>query len=264
MGRISAFKAFVKFELKTAFRQPSLELLLSLLLAVAGIGAHPGLLRGWAMDLAPGTHTGTPSEVYEIIMKYKVMNFARGAHYCYNMLLFLIPMVTAFTIAGPLERCSLATYLSYPISRRAVLLMRTVFPVTVLSAGSIVCSTILVEWLLPGLPNLAACLLVFGVLFLVTMFFYLINSLVAILSRRISVSIVFGVFLGLMILQLVPTVEDSLASFLDPFILVLPVLAGAENGTVFFDIGIRMAIYAGISILLLVIQLMIFNRIEVQ
>jgi hypothetical protein len=266
MSRLSDFKALLRFEFSTSYRQPGLEFLVALILLFSAFGVSSSAFQSLSVRFSPDFLVHYPdlfADFLSAVKRLGVVSLVAGIKSVYYILVFLIPMFSAFTIASSIENGSLAALISYPVSRRSALLVRVLFPIVFLGASTFICSLIWVGIFLPGVIDLGFYLFAFVLTFTAIMFIFLINSLIAILSKRASVSVVGGFVLGMVFLQLGYMSDTTLAGVLDPFTLLVSILTISNYELGFFDIIASMCIQVSLSIILLVVQLKIFNRMEV-
>lgn len=140
---------------------------------------------------------GAGIESTEIFLPYvnifTTFEVAQALEQLWAMLIFIVPLLVAFTTAKSFEDNSFRTILSYPVKRWQLLIMRTVVPAVII--GTCITFSVLLAVLLmvPAPWNLGACILLFGVFWLALLMIITSTVFLAIITKRMIVSALGGV-----------------------------------------------------------------------
>jgi ABC-type transport system involved in multi-copper enzyme maturation permease subunit len=270
-SRRGEWTGILRFDYRHMYRSPLIEILIAVSLYVsygAALGAHSYLLS----VIADPTHV----EIFRSYTHYiATLMFWTSLERNWMLILFLLPLLVAFTTARSFEDGFFRTLLSYPVRRWQLLIMRTLIPVVVIGTISTLCSLLFVILVVPTPLNLAAILWLVGFFWLGLLMVGTSVVFLAVLFKRMILAAIGGVSIWYLILIIsydsgVPEILRWIAS---PVNLLGRYIGGDEiisqyiglgsNVPVLMDVLQTAAVMGAISILLLVMSLLLFRRMEV-
>ncbi len=181
------------------------------------------------------------------------------------VLAFLVPLLTAFTLAGRFEDGTLHTYLSYPISRSSLLLVKASMMIVVLGLSTTVSALSVVLFFSAGVVIDTTIILLLAALWSYVILLTCITTLIGVVSKSAGATAIVGVLLWYVITLIIamPLLPDIAQTVLNP---ILAVAASVSSGVP--ELHIREALI-GISgasligVIALIVSVIIFKRSEI-
>jgi ABC-type transport system involved in multi-copper enzyme maturation permease subunit len=272
---LQKIRATFELELDVSFPFPSTGVIFLILFLIA-IGSI--LIEGCfiAIVIAPHPPGVIPLDFDYIVWAQQNADFNLLAGPLFNLILFIIiviPMLSAFKVAGPIEAGLLKTLLTYPIRRRNLLVLKvvemlilTVLPITI----GVLMGVVLIQWVSIGLTSLVLLLS-----FWVMTFTILLTSVFLSLVTQSMTKSAFGgiaIWVVLYLVAAVTYIPNVIRGALNPVNLVLSYFNDTPGAAVFgvpfrdpvvHDVWGAIIINLVIGIIMLLLSVRQFRRVEV-
>lgn len=181
------------------------------------------------------------------------------------VLAFLVPLLVAFTLAGRFEDGTLHTYLSYPISRSSLLLVKTSMMIIVVGLSTTVSALSVVLFFSRNVAVDAAIILLLAALWSYIVLLTCATTLVGVISKNAGATAIVGVLLWyfLTIIVAMPLLPAIARDVLNP---ILAVTSSIGSGVPGLHIGEALIGIGGaslIGVLVLIASIIVFERSEI-
>jgi ABC-type transport system involved in multi-copper enzyme maturation permease subunit len=262
------FLRVLKIELALGYRFPIIEGLIAVLVFISGLGVLSVYFMSVGMNIMYGPDynaTQTVATYVDIYKEAKTFAFIASLQGCIGVLIILVPIFIAFTLAKPFEDGTLRTLLSYPIGRLMMLNTKIAVLTSLISMSSIFSGLVWIGLLIPGDWNIEEL----GLLIVAFLAFVLIlNSvsvLIAIVSKKSSVTSVIGVLLWTMILTMSLSLSNPLiiSDILNPVSLAMSFIMGEDNIPTMYETLTYIGGTILLSVCLILVTIKIFIESEV-
>ncbi|MGY5877289.1 MAG: hypothetical protein RTU30_16170 [Candidatus Thorarchaeota archaeon] len=263
-GRI---RSFIEFEMSCSYRFPLLEGVIILLVYLTFIG--PAIISPQLGLEVSSSTTWTSSDIIfhndaflDARLRGEVPSVVMGIFF---MIILIIPMLVAFTIANSFENDSLRTYLSYPVSRSMVLISR-ILMIVLAYGGTLTVSYLLSFYIGFGVvlnPDTIG-LVILGV-WLFTLLVTSSTTLVAITTKKSSVTTIVGVLLWFAIAMSLysENLYGVLRGMVNPLREVTVFVVGSSTALSMSTLIVGMILSLFLSILTIIASLELFDRTEI-
>jgi hypothetical protein len=180
-----------RLDFRHTYRSPLVEILIVLFLYFSFNAVSNWM--NWTLFFTVGVGID-PTEIFlPYVNIFTTFTVAQALEQLWAMLIFIVPLLVAFTTAKSFEDNSFRTILSYPVKRWQLLIMRTIVP-TVIIGTCVTFSVLLAVFLMIPAPwNLGACVLLFGVFWLALLMIITSTVFLAVITKRMIVSALGGV-----------------------------------------------------------------------
>jgi ABC-type transport system involved in multi-copper enzyme maturation permease subunit len=206
------------------------------------------------------------------VIGYPELRLAIGLFSICTWMPIVIPILSSFAIAKPFEDDYIRTLVSYPISRDMLLLVKTALVILIPAAALsfVYCFAFLT--IFPQPPVVGDVAVALTGIWLACLFFGCLATLVAVTSRKVSTTAVFGIVYALIasLFSSDPTLSNVAKILLNPLSSASDFLRDSATGILYetqgmalVDIQYGFAISLVISVVLFALSLLIFRRSEV-
>jgi hypothetical protein len=180
-----------RLDFRHVYRSPLIEILIVLFIYFSFNAVYNWMY--WTISFTVGFGIETTEIFLPYINIITTFEVAQALEQLWAMVVFIVPLLVAFTTARAFEDNSLRTILSYPVKRWQLLLMRTIVP-TVIIGTCITLSVLLAVFLMVPAPwNIGACVLLFGAFWLALLMVVVSTVFLAVIMRRMIISALGGV-----------------------------------------------------------------------
>jgi ABC-type transport system involved in multi-copper enzyme maturation permease subunit len=259
--------AVCSLESDLSYSFPYVEGIVVIFLFTAFISVFSAVAGGPYINIRPGLAWNTTQSVatyeeYRNTMAASVYGVsALGFSY---ILAFLVPLLTTFTLTGHFEDGTLPTYLSYPISRSSLLLVKASMLIIVLGLSTTVSALSVVLFFSRGVPLDTTIILLLAALWSYVVLLTCVTTLVGVLSKNAGATAIVGVLLWYVITMIVatPLLPDIARGVLNP---ILAVAASVGSGAPGLHIGEALIGVGGASLIglvALIVSVIVFERSE--
>jgi len=262
-----------------SYRSPLVEYLTIFFLYISFSAVYGMAMMTQSVDTRPGPMWNGTSQI-EYLLSYEstVSTFVLSSalERLWMTLLFITPMLIAYTTARAFEDGSLRTLLSYPVKRSHLLLMRTLIPYLIIGTLSTVSILLGLFLLLPVPLSLSSTLFLVGTYWFANLLLTSSVVFISVLTKRMMVSAIGGVaaWYGLLTLSYMPQVPAMVTWISNPVRLVYQHLLGGIGSPWRFIIGggetpligdvlLTFAVMAFVIGLFLMSSILLFRRMEV-
>ncbi len=259
----------IKLELDKSFPVPILECIIILPLLLASyvvLQFTPGLST--RSDLVPSLYD--LDKIMDTMNTLGTKKFAEVLYPINTIILFIVPVLIAFSISRELETGMTRTMLSYPIKRWYYILIKVLMLVTIIVIGVGAGLTFAVSTLIPYGANTDALLVMFLSFLVLVIAVTATTSLIAVFSKNILATTVLGcgLWFGLFFLAIYSDYDPVTRGILNP---VLMAISFAGEGAIypwFSDIVIQDVFVSiggtlAVGLTALIIAVLQFNRMGV-
>lgn len=265
-------------EAGNSYRYPLIEVVTIFFIFLAFSAVYNLAMMPQWMDTAPGPMWNGTSQIdsllsYESTMSTFVLSSA--LEQVWLVLMFLMPILIAYTTARAFEDGSLRTILSYPVRRSHLLLMRTLVSVLIIGALTNLSVFLALFLFLPSPFDLFSALSLIGIFWLAILFITSSVVFLSVLVKRMIVAIVGGVasWYGLLTLAYTPDAPSIIQALANPIRMMTRYILGDKDTPWRFMIGGETPligdIYLAITIMILAIiiflatSVVLFRRAEI-
>jgi ABC-type transport system involved in multi-copper enzyme maturation permease subunit len=270
-----------RLEAGQSYRYPLVEFLTIIVLYISFSAIYPVAAMSRLMDTRPGPMWNGTSQIDAMLMYERTLAtyvFSRALEQVWMALLFLAPVLLAYTTAKAFEDGSLRTILSYPVRRSHLLLMRSLLPVLLLGTVTTVSAFLALLLLVPAPLDLGALLSLTVTFWLALLLLTSSVVFLSVVTKRMVIAAIGGIALwfGLFTLSYMPDVPEIVSWVADPVHLMQQYFLGGEDSLWRFIIGasesgppppgdilLMLSIVGLVSVLFLVVSVLIFRRLEV-
>jgi ABC-type transport system involved in multi-copper enzyme maturation permease subunit len=265
-------------EAGNSYRYPLIEVITVFFLYLAFSAVYSLAMMQQLMDTTPGPMWNGTSQV-DFLLSYEgtVSTFVLSSaiEQAWLVLMFLIPILIAYTTARAFEDGSLRTLLSYPVRRSHLLLMRTLVSVLIIGALTNFSIFLALFLFLPAPLDLVSVLFLIGTFWLAILFITSSVVFFSVLVKRMIVAAMGGVALwyGLLTLGYMPDAPPILQSLANPIRMMTRYILGSRNTPWRFIIGgetpligdvyLTLTVMALAIIFFLATSLLLFRRAEI-
>jgi hypothetical protein len=262
-----------RLDFRHTYRSPIVEILIVLFLYFSFNAVFSW--TNWTLSFVVGVGI-EPTEIFlPYVNMITTFEVAQGLEQLWAMVIFIVPLLVAFTTAKSFEDNSFRTVLSYPVKRWQLLIMRTIVP-TVIIGTCITFSVLLAVFLMIPAPwNIGACVLLFCVFWLALLVVITSTVFLAVITRRMIVSALGGVavWFSLMTSSYSITTPEILRWIGNPITFIARYVYGGDSNDIFPIIpstvpttetvlGI-ITLLSVMVVLLLSLSVWLFKRMEV-
>jgi len=259
----------VRVEAALSYRIPLIEGLLAVVTFIAAMSMSAILITtmNFQMDIGDPLYNGTERVrlLEQIIDQCATTSYALALDISWAFFIVLIPLFFAFTFARWFEDTTLRTVLSYPVSRTALLAVKIVMSVAVISLPALLVPLFLIIALLPA----GACVNLLGLFSIsVVISIALISStsmLISVILRSASATAVAGILLWAILSYLVslPDLPTRLLMLCSPTKIVANYALGLYSEMAYSEVILMLLGSCGLLVLLVLVGVMVFRRVEV-
>jgi ABC-type transport system involved in multi-copper enzyme maturation permease subunit len=265
-------------EAGNSYRYPLIEVITVFFLYLAFSAVYSLAMMQQLMDTTPGPMWNGTSQV-DFLLSYEgtVSTFVLSSaiEQAWLVLMFLIPILIAYTTARAFEDGSLRTLLSYPVRRSHLLLMRTLVSVLIIGALTNFSIFLALFLFLPAPLDLVSVLFLIGTFWLAILFITSSVVFFSVLVKRMIVAAMGGVALwyGLLTLGYMPDAPPILQSLANPIRMMTRYILGSRDTPWGFIIGgetpligdvyLTLTVMALAIIFFLATSLLLFRRAEI-
>jgi ABC-type transport system involved in multi-copper enzyme maturation permease subunit len=265
-------------EAGNSYRYPLIEVITVFFLYLAFSAVYSLAMMQQLMDTTPGPMWNGTSQV-DFLLSYEgtVSTFVLSSaiEQAWLVLMFLIPILIAYTTARAFEDGSLRTLLSYPVRRSHLLLMRTLVSVLIIGALTNFSIFLALFLFLPAPLDLVSVLFLIGTFWLAILFITSSVVFFSVLVKRMIVAAMGGVALwyGLLTLGYMPDAPPILQSLANPIRMMTRYILGSRDTPWRFIIGgetpligdvyLTLTVMALAIIFFLATSLLLFRRAEI-
>ncbi len=261
-------RAFVELELDCSYYFPIFESITAILLFVALVSAIAVGNDSMLMELRPGlSWNGTMMiEHYSGFLEGSVSAYAASLSGLISILILLIPMLAGFNLAKGFEDGTLQTFLTYPITRFRILILKVGTILLLTGLPATVFSLLAVHVFIPGSMQLVPILVLSVALWIFILIVTSVAVLICIVSRRAVASAAAGMMTWSAALTLVntPGFPQSFKGVLNPVAAVAGLLTGETSTLLTWDVAIVLMGTLLVGLVVLTLSLVAFERVEVQ
>ncbi len=197
------YNEIIQLELKHLYRVPFLETMIATLVFACLIGVVQASTRGPELNLYSFSDYNSTHMIgitLEGFQEMTISGFVLGPTYGMVFIVFLIPMMIAASISRGFENGLHKTLLSYPFSRKEVLLCKIVIPVIALALPCLATSFVATSILTPGYLDLIT-ISIFSLAFIAVCFAIAsVSAVIALLSKNSLITSSIGVLIWYAIL----------------------------------------------------------------
>lgn len=180
-----------RLDFRHTYRSPLIEILIVLFLYFSFNAVFNW--THWTYSFVVGAGIESAERFLPYVNIITTFEVAQALEQSWVMVVFIVPLLVAYTTAKSFEDNSFRTILSYPVKRWQLLIMRAVVP-TIIIGTCVTFSTILAVLLIIPAPwNIGGCFLLFGVFWLATLIVIISTLLLSVITRRMIVSALGGV-----------------------------------------------------------------------
>jgi len=256
------FQGWVELEISSNYTTPVLEGLIALLVFLGFFG-----VTFMVHDLAiPIGSNLPPAFVSESLQHASSLAYLNSITISSQLMMFLLSMLITRTLARGFEEGLLTTYLSYPVSRSCLLILKVGIPVMIVGLTTTSVS-IIANWLFfSSAGNIYTVLLITGALWLQIVLIATSVALIAIATKSVFTSTTIGVGVWYLLLFLVPSYEWiplALRSILSPVMIVGKYLILPSLGPTITDLTISLVGGLMLFMILSILTYVTFKRTEV-
>jgi hypothetical protein len=204
------------------------------------------------------------------------ITLANSLEQLWLVIMFIMPLIIAFTTARSFEDGSLRTILSYPIERTHLLFMRILVPIFIIGGISTL-SVLLAQLLMvPAAIDIGAFLGYFGVFYLAIILGITSITLLAIVTKRMMATAVGGVavWYGLLMFSYTSASPRIISWIMNPINMFshyisegegytfFPYFSGGESAPMLGDVLFTIGVMSVMVVVFLLCTIMIFRRVE--
>ncbi len=194
-NKFKHLKALFKFELDVSFPFPRIELLLIFLISLAIVGVYSqfrlvGIYLVPELDISQDSIT----EVLHKLEDIDIFHISAPLNALTLVLYGIIPLMVSFQIAHDFESNLFRRYISYPIGRIEIILIR-IFIIWALTCGPSTLGIIIPYFLLGGGNNFIVFIILLVAFNISVIFVISVSVLIAIITRKSSYTALGGLSL---------------------------------------------------------------------
>jgi ABC-type transport system involved in multi-copper enzyme maturation permease subunit len=256
------FQGWVELEISSIYAAPVLEGLVALLVFVSFFG-----VTSMVHDLAIPIGTDLlPVSVSESLQYASSFAYLQSITMSGQLMMFLLSMLIARTLARGFEEGLLTTYLSYPVSRASLLTLKVGIPVMIVGLTTTLAS-IVANWLFfSSAGNIYTVLLITGAFWLQIVLIATSVALIAVATKSVFTSATIGIGVWFFLLTLIPIYEwipIALKGIISPIMLVGQYLILPSLGPTTTDLAISFVGGLLLFVILSILTYATFKRSEV-
>jgi ABC-type transport system involved in multi-copper enzyme maturation permease subunit len=265
-------------EAGNSYRYPLIEVITVFFLYLAFSAVYSLAMMPQSMDTMPGPMWNGTSQV-DFLLSYEstVSTFVLSSalEQAWLVLMFLMPILIAYTTARAFEDGSLRTLLSYPVRRSHLLLMRTLVSVLIIGGLTNFSIFLALFLFLPAPLDLVSVLSLIGTFWLAILFITSSVVFLSVLVKRMIVAAMGGVasWYGLLTLAYMPDASPIVQSLANPVRMMTRYILGNRNTPWRFilggetpligDVYLTLAIMVLAIIIFLATSMLLFRRTEI-
>jgi ABC-type transport system involved in multi-copper enzyme maturation permease subunit len=265
-------------EAGNSYRYPLIEVITIFFLYLAFSAVYSLAMMPQSMDTMPGPMWNGTSQV-DFLLSYEstVSTFVLSSalEQAWLVLMFLMPILIAYTTARAFEDGSLRTLLSYPVRRSHLLLMRTLVSVLIIGGLTNFSIFLALFLFLPAPLGLVSVLSLIGTFWLAILFITSSVVFLSVLVKRMIVAAMGGVasWYGLLTLAYMPDASPIVQSLANPVRMMTRYILGNRNTPWRFilggetpligDVYLTLAIMVLAIIIFLATSMLLFRRTEI-
>ncbi len=266
--RLKKLKAIMELEIDTHYSFPLLETIVSLLVIMSFYYATKA---GFFMyGEIPIEYPIPGQSLLDLLPKWIEMGASVLAGRVYDnmmvILAFFVPVLTALSFGRDMDAGAFKTLLSYPISRRQLFMSKELLVLATTCGISSVSVLVAIRTFEPGPVHMDIVLMGTAVLWIPAMIVSSITALIAIHSRSLSASLFGGIAVSVgRVLSpfLFKDMPDMLIAIMNPGYAINTYLSSIQSGEILYSIPVGMFIAFAIGVLLLIVSMVSFDRMEV-
>ncbi|MHA1970684.1 MAG: hypothetical protein ACTSXE_02425 [Candidatus Thorarchaeota archaeon] len=257
-----------RLEFRHSYRSPLVEFITVFFLYIAFSATYAWASRPLWIGTIPGpTWNGTAQIDYfqSFMNSISTTTLVSSLDQLWAVIMFIMPLIVAFTTARSFEDGSLRTLLSYPVERTHLLLMRILVPFLIIGGISTL-SVLLAQFLMvPAVIDIGAFLSYFGIFYLAIILVIASISLLAIVTKRMMATAVGGVavWYGLLIFSWTSACPRVLFWIMNPIYMFSQYNLGGELAPVLGDVLYTIGVMSVMVVVFILSAIMLFKKVEV-
>ncbi len=257
-----------RLEFRHSYRSPLVEYITIFFLYVSFSAANSITSYMNSIDTRPGPMWDGTNQI-EYFLSYMnsitTIVFSTILEQLWMTILFIMPLIVAFTSARSFEDGSLRTLLSYPVKRSHLLIMRILVPVFIIGGISTFSALLALLLMVPAPLNIGVIMGFIGVFCMALFLSCASISLLAVLTKRMVTTAIGGVavWFGLLTLSYMPWSPKIISWIANPTNMLSQYLSGGEGAPMMGDVLVTIGIMFTLVILFLCASVALFRKTEV-
>ena len=256
-----------RLEFRHSYRSPLVEFITVFFLYISFSATYSWASRATNFSTIPGpTWNGTAQIDYfhSFMNSASTTTLARSLEQLWVVIMFIMPLVIAFTTARSFEDGSLRTLLSYPVERTHLLLMRILLALLIIGGISTL-SVLLAQFLMvPAAIDIGVFLSYFGIFYLAIILVIASISLLAIVTKRTMATAVGGVaaWYSLLIFSSSSASLRNISWIMNPIYMFSQYLGGNETAPMLGDVLFTIGVMSVMVVVFILSAIMLFKKVE--
>ncbi|MHA1652626.1 MAG: ABC transporter permease subunit [Candidatus Thorarchaeota archaeon] len=266
---VREFIRLARFDTEVSYRSPVIELLVAIVVFVAGAGAlraTMGMTVSSRIQAIPFYNATQTCEMFTQGVEMQLtMGLILALYNVWYTMVLLIPPIVAFTFARRFEDGTMRTFLSYPIDRRQLIVTKMIVLFLVVWIPGVIIS---VTWIyLPflGIVDWAGIVLTIAVATVALMLLVTGTFAIAAVTRKSATTTVVAMMMWIVLLITFSS-QGTIPPFMaigNPMNLVLEFLMGGTNAPHLGDVILGLVVDAMLATLAGVVAIKAFDMAEV-
>jgi ABC-type transport system involved in multi-copper enzyme maturation permease subunit len=256
-------------ELTFSYRIPLVESVIAIIAYVSAISVFIVAFQTLGMNVSPGDplYNGT-----EMVLEYQqtvntraTMSYVLALSNCWIFFTIFIPLFFAFTFARTFEDGTLRTFLTYPIDRTTLLVVKMVVSVAVVSVPTAVIPLLWITAFFPPETVVSHLGIVCVSMILSTTLIVATSLVLSVASKDGASTAVVGVLLwtGLSSLSSLPTMPPVVLMVASPIRMVSNYVAGVYEGMLYSDLFLLLLGSLAVTVMFCIIAVGLFRRQDI-
>ena len=256
-----------RLEFRHSYRSPLVEFITVFFLYIAFSATYGGASRPHGIDTVPGpAWNGTAQIDYfnSFMNSISTITLANSLEQLWVVIMFIMPLIIAFTTARSFEDGSLRTLLSYPVERTHLLLMRILVSFLIIGGISTL-SVLLAQFLMvPATIDIGVFLSYFGIFYLAIILVITSISLLAIVTKRTMATAVGGVAVWYSLLIFSANSADLrvISWIMNPIYMFSLYIRGGEDAPMLGDVLFTIGVMSVMVVVFILSAIMLFKKVE--